>query len=111
VVESTPDLRIIVDVATKVPNLDFLGCKVGGYERGPFYSDKIAEHYERDWKGLRRDSRHDFASTISSCISQLPKSLTRASLDFMNPFNDVVMIYHDRKLPDLVSPVFPRTKR
>lgn len=45
-VESKLDLRVIVDLATKFPNLEFLGCKVGGYEWcQTYYEEQPAKHY------------------------------------------------------------------
>jgi hypothetical protein len=105
VVESKLDLRIIVELATRFPNLEFLGCKVGGYEWCRTHGEEQPiKQYERDWEGPRRDSRHDFANVVASYASQLPSSLKRASLDFMNPLYDVITIKHDEERPDLVTP-------
>jgi hypothetical protein len=108
-VEMKLDLRIIVDLAVKFPNLEFLGCKVGGYEwctaRNEKYEDvQPVKYYEHDWEGPRRDSRHDFAGAVATCISQLPNSLKSACLDFLNPLDNVLDIDHEERQPDLVSP-------
>jgi hypothetical protein len=102
--------RILIDLATKFPNLEFLGCHTGGFEWHSLTLSAQDEpgdlfaHYLHDWEGPRRDARHDFAKAVTCNIDQLPKSLKRASLDFLAPFERTTDITHNRSLPDLVSP-------
>lgn len=118
-VESKLDLRVIIDLASRLSNLQYLEFKTGGFEwpsincpytAGP--EEEISEalnYFERDWDGPRRDARHDFASSITSGNAQLPDSLKRVSLDFLNPLDDaIVHVHHEQVLPDLVGPLFLR---
>ncbi|KAF2185759.1 hypothetical protein K469DRAFT_574976 [Zopfia rhizophila CBS 207.26] len=103
--ESKLDLRVIIDLATKLPNLEYLGFQTGGYEWCPTWAEEEpAKHYEHDWEGPRRDARHDFASAVTSCSVQLPSSLKRASMDFLNPLVRTIDIHQGKGLPNLVSP-------
>jgi len=100
------DLRCIVDLITKFPNLEYLGSQTGGYEWHSIKTNEDAQQYERDWEGPRRDSRHDFAGALvqAAHAGQIPNTLTRASLDFLHPLTDVVQIHHSKPLPNLVGP-------
>jgi hypothetical protein len=99
------DLRCIVDLMTKFPDLEYLDVRTGGYEWHPTMAEEEpAQHYERDWEGPRRNSRHDFAVAITSHVRQLPIDLKRASLDFMYPLDRTTQIHHGKCLPDLVNP-------
>ncbi|EUC44120.1 hypothetical protein COCMIDRAFT_38013 [Bipolaris oryzae ATCC 44560] len=103
--ESKLDLRVIIDLAAKFPNLEYLGCKTGGFEWHETAGEIEPEtHFKHDWEGPRRDARHDFANAVSSPSFEFPKSLTRASLDFLNPLTRAVDISQSRPLPDLVGP-------
>jgi hypothetical protein len=100
------DGRVSIDLATRFPNLEFFDIRTGGYEWYPKMEDEEpAKHYEHDWEGPRRDSRHDFATAVTSYISQFPSSLKRASLDFLSPLERTTNIHHYMALPDLVSPL------
>jgi hypothetical protein len=104
--ESKLDLRVILDLATKMPNLEYLGVQTGGYEWCETLDeeeDLCSGHYEHDWAGSRRDARHDFAAAVSRHISELPKCLRRASLDFLYPLDRAFNIHHEKPLPDLVG--------
>jgi len=103
--ESKLDLRVMIDVATRFPNLEYLGVETGGFEwHSKYADDDPQDHYEHDWEGPRRDTRHGLAESIRSFIVQLPSSLKRASLDFMNPLLRVIDIDHAQDLPNLVGP-------
>jgi hypothetical protein len=104
-VESKLDVRVIVDLATTLPNLEYLGVKTGGFEWCPTWKqDARTVHYEKDWEGPRRDARLDFARTVTADNFQLTNSMTKASLDFLNPLERSTAINHDACLPDLVGP-------
>lgn len=95
----------MVDVATKLPNLEHLGIEAGGYEwYNTIPEDEVAKHYQHDWEGPSRDGRHDFAGAVSSCKPQLPSQLERASLDFLNRLENALDIHHGEDLSNLVSP-------
>jgi hypothetical protein len=100
------DRRVSIDLATRFPNLEFLDVRTGGYEWCPkMAEEEPAKHYEHDWEGPRSDSRRDFATAVTSCITHLPSSLKKASLDFLNPFERATNIDHYMALPNLVSPL------
>jgi hypothetical protein len=102
------DLRVLIDLAVRMPNLEYLGLRTGGHEWCETLNqeeDTYIQHYERDWEGPRRDARHDFAAAVIRCVDDIPKTLRRASLDFLNPLARAIEIHHDRPLPDLVGPL------
>jgi hypothetical protein len=100
------DGRVSLDLATRFPNLEFFDIRTGGYEWHPKMEDEEpAKHYEHDWDGPRRDSRRDFATAVTSWMAQLPGSLRRASLDFLNPLVRATNIDHYMALPNFVSPL------
>ncbi|USP75704.1 hypothetical protein yc1106_02978 [Curvularia clavata] len=101
------DLRILVDLATRFPNLEYLGTRTGGFEWCEYWEKENhspAKDYERDWPGLQRDTRHGFTSAVLSSYRKFPRSLQRAHLDFLNPLSRVLQIHHAQPLPDLVAP-------
>lgn len=101
-------LRILIDLAKRFPNLEYLGIRTGGFEwceySGETDDDPVKE-YESDWPGLQRDSRNELSDVLLSLHGQLPKSLRRACLDFLNPLSRAFQIAHSRLLPDLVAPL------
>ncbi|USP75706.1 hypothetical protein yc1106_02980 [Curvularia clavata] len=101
------DLRILVDLATRFPNLEYLGIRTGGFEwcEHSGQADDPIKQYECDWPGLQRDARNSFADALLSLYDQLPKSLRRACLDFLNPLSRAFEIAHSKPLPDLVGPL------
>ncbi|KAF2241818.1 hypothetical protein BU26DRAFT_555975 [Trematosphaeria pertusa] len=105
IVESKLDLRVMVDLATRFPNLEFWGCQVGASEWYETYAEEEpVRHYEHDWEGPRRDARVDFARAVEACIDQIPISLRRASLDFLSSIENVISIHHGKQQPNMVYP-------
>lgn len=97
------NLRVLIDLAVKLPNLEFLKCKIGagsGWTDGT--DSNLARYYGRDWPGPHRDSRHDFAKAMKA--ASLPLSLREARLDFLHPLSDAEDIDQTQSLPDLTSP-------
>lgn len=104
-VESKLDLRVIVDLTTKVPNHEYLGCQTGEFEWFPALDEEgPTRHFQHDWEGPRRDARHDFAGAVTFYSTQLPKSLKRASLNSLDPIVRRTDIDQTQTLPNLVSP-------
>jgi len=104
--ESKLDLRILIDLAISMPNLEYLGTRTGGYEWCETLDedeDPCSGHFEHDWAGPRRDARHDFAAAVTSCVDKLPKTLRRATLDFLYPLSRVTDYDHGTLFPDLVG--------
>ncbi|KAH6633083.1 hypothetical protein C7974DRAFT_433253 [Boeremia exigua] len=99
------DLRMIVDLAKKLPNLEFVGCQLGQGEVCPKYvgRSRFWAHYENDWEGPRRDTRHHFAEAVESFC--LPSTMERVRLDFLDNY-DMQIEHLDQRddMPDLVGP-------
>ncbi|KAJ4351282.1 uncharacterized protein N0V89_006621 [Didymosphaeria variabile] len=85
------DLRMIVHLAARCPNLRYLGCKIG--------IDEWAATDE-DYRHIG-DNRKEFASAVYN--TKLPSSLRYIQLNFMNKAEDR-MNEQRKQLPDLVYP-------
>ncbi|KAF2183381.1 hypothetical protein K469DRAFT_668401 [Zopfia rhizophila CBS 207.26] len=97
------DLRILIDLAIKLPRLEFLGCKLSaGSGWTTELSTEAARHYTRDWAGPYRDTRHDFAKALETAA--LPSTLRQAQLNFLYPLSAAERIDQSQKVPNLVSP-------
>ncbi|KAF2251579.1 hypothetical protein BU26DRAFT_518202 [Trematosphaeria pertusa] len=95
------DLRILLGLTQKFPNLERLKCRVGGDEWPSDLCDNPGRHFTHDWEGPRRDSRRDFARTMDSIT--LP-SLRYVDLDFMNPLGFSMYLDQRQAMPNLVMP-------
>ncbi|KAJ4324519.1 hypothetical protein N0V94_001259 [Neodidymelliopsis sp. IMI 364377] len=99
------DLRMLGDLANKFPNLGFVGCQLGKNEICPTYVGKSQfwSHYERDYEGPRRDTRHNFANAFK--ISDRFLLLKRAQLDFIADYaQQLESLDQVQNMPDLTSP-------
>jgi hypothetical protein len=85
------DLKIVIFLAEKCPNLHYLGCKIGIDEWTT--TEEESRH--------RRNTRNGFADAVYN--TRLPNSLRYVQLDFMNKAEDR-MIEQRKRLPDLVYP-------
>ncbi|KAL9621686.1 MAG: hypothetical protein Q9160_003939 [Pyrenula sp. 1 TL-2023] len=97
------DLRILIDIAVKLPFLEYLGCNLDA--GSPWTTDRSSEaagHFTRDWAGPCTDSRHDFATVLDTAL--LPSTLRQAQLNFLYPLAAAERIDQSQQLPDLVSP-------
>lgn len=100
-------LRITNDLATKLPNLEYLGCETSSFEWCPTKgrdtrgSEDPEMHYEHDWEGPRRDVRHDFANAVTSNRAQILYSLKRASLGFLSRMERTIDIRQSTPSPNL----------
>lgn len=56
------DYRIIIDLAVKLPALEFLGCRIGHNDWFRKSASGAANLLHRDWARPRRDTRSDFAN-------------------------------------------------
>lgn len=94
------DLRVIIDLAGRCPNLEYLGCKLGAGEWVDT-ADPWMEHFMYDFPGCRRDARHDFAVAMSE--AHLSSTLQHVQLDFIHELYQSVQ--EQRKaMPNLVLP-------
>ncbi|KAG9206994.1 hypothetical protein G6514_000285 [Epicoccum nigrum] len=96
------DLRILLDLAAPLSNLQVLNCNIGGDEFVKGLDVEEARYSLQDWPGPRRDSRHDFAKAIQSV--QLPTSLMHMDLDFIYPIGAADWIDQRLQMPNLVKP-------
>jgi hypothetical protein len=95
------DLRVLIDISNKLPNLDELRCKLGGDEWPRGARLEAGRYITHDWAGPRRDSRHDFSKALSAVA--LP-CLRHAHLDFIHPLSSVDWIDQRLALPNLTQP-------
>lgn len=82
------DLRVLVDLVSRLPRLELLGCKLLGAGSGwtTYYPSRAIRYIAQDWAGPYRDSRNDFAKAIKT--TALPLTLREARLDFLHPLFD-----------------------
>jgi hypothetical protein len=102
-VELKMDYRVMVDLLSKLPNLDYWGCRMGGDEWSPKYEQEAAQYLTQDWAGPRRDTRQDFAKALSSV--RLPDTLRRIRLDFLDYLDQSTNFDHLTAQPDLTNSV------
>lgn len=95
------DYRVLIDLASKFTNLEYLGCNVGGDEWTPPFEDEVAQHFMEEYAGPTRDTRNDFARALES--AELPKTLRRIQLDFLNPLSEVGGLDQRRSMPNLIG--------
>jgi hypothetical protein len=97
------DYRVMIDLVTKLPNLEYRGCRIGGDEWWPKTKQEATQYFTQDWAGPRRDTRHDFAEGLLSI--RLPNSLRSIHLNFFHDLTSTTDIDHLTAQPDLTSPV------
>lgn len=93
------DLRILIDLASKIMSLEQLKCSFDAYFDGMHSAEESTRHFTQDWAGPHRDTRHDFARLLDSIT--LP-SLKRMNLNF-NPRCDQSRDQREI-LPNLILP-------
>lgn len=76
------DMRIMLDLSNKFPNLAALHCNIGGDEWLGCNEDYRQRYITKDWAGPRRDSRHDLARALDTAPTL---RLRVARLDFLFP--------------------------
>lgn len=90
------DPRILVALAARCPNLEYLGSRIGADE-----GIVTNEECRQDFPGCNRDARHDFAKAIFT--TKLPDSLRDIQLNFVNNVHDGVG-EQSLQLPNLMHP-------
>lgn len=78
--KSRLDPRVTIDMARRLPNLEYLGCCLGVEEWRLSNVDPIRKHFEHDFEGCARDARLVFAEVLAE--AKLPSSLREVQLDF-----------------------------
>jgi hypothetical protein len=74
------DLRVLIDIASKLSSLEQLKCSLEAYFDGMHVAKESIRHFTQDWAGPHRDTRHDFARLLDS--TTLP-SLKRMNLTLL----------------------------
>lgn len=96
------DLRVLLDLSYKLPNLATLACGIGGDEWPSPLSDDIGFHLSHEYQGPRRDSRHVFAQNLDlTHLSQLRD----VELNFIRPFRHTELNDQRVRMPNLVAPL------
>jgi hypothetical protein len=93
------DLRILVDLASKITSLRQLTCNFDTYFGGMNSAKEVTRHFSQDWAGPHRDTRHDFARLLDS--------ITLSSLESLNlDFHCSGDKWRDQQkiLPNLIAP-------
>lgn len=93
------NLRILLDLSSKISNLEPLQCLVGGDGWCGGFENAGLRHIARDCAGARRDSRHDFGKALQA----LP-ALPHIELDFLHPLIIVDIIDQRRGVLNLTKP-------
>ncbi|KAJ4356542.1 uncharacterized protein N0V89_004576 [Didymosphaeria variabile] len=81
--DSRLDWRVLLDVASRCPNLEYLGCQTGSREETVSPENREKWHFERDYDACIAATRKDFAAAAQELT--LPASLKNVQLDFLNP--------------------------
>lgn len=100
------DLRVIMDLTCKLPNLEELECPFL-YERFMYpYMIGLLVPFCLPWEGPWRDSRHDFARAVRTAElgNLLPTSFKKAELHFFDVDKDGDSMQHHDSIKDLVHP-------
>ncbi|CAI6336775.1 unnamed protein product [Periconia digitata] len=96
------DLRMLLDLAVKLPKLRLLGCKInagGGWTTN--CPSEATRHYTKNWVGPICDSRDGFAQAFEDL--SLPQTLRSADLNLMWPLSEVENIDQTMPLPNLLG--------
>jgi hypothetical protein len=97
------DLRILIDLANKLPRLRRFICKVGGEDWMSYVSwaAYTANQYRYVFEGPMRDSRHSFANLAPQMQF---KDLKDLDLDFLSPMTVIDWTDQRKSMPNLVAP-------
>ena len=98
----TLDLRILIDLADKLPNLRNLICRVGGEDWVSYvnWAAYTANQYRHVFEGPKRDSRHSFANMAPKIQS---KGLRDLDLDFLSPMYVIDYTDQRKSMPNVVA--------
>lgn len=81
-----PDARMLIDIAARCPNLEFLDCELGLGEWKCTEEDIELQHFSRDFEACQLDSRTGFTNALNTHV--LPKTLRYARLDFLRGLSE-----------------------
>jgi len=96
------DLRVLLDLSDRLPNLSALCCRIGADELySNTFSSEGLRFITQDWIGLRKDSYSRFVESLEK-ISL--RNLRHARLDFLYPLSHIQCIDQRLPMPELVNP-------
>jgi hypothetical protein len=75
------DPRVLIDIASRFANLEYLGCQLGVEEGRSTDQYPTLQHFEHDFEACARDARRDLAKALQSTV--LPATLRYVQLDFL----------------------------
>jgi hypothetical protein len=101
VAQSRIEPRVAIDLACKLPNLEYLGCRLGVEEWEFTNADPVRKHFEHDYGGCARDARAAFAEALAA--AQLPPALREVQLDFFFDLGEHLHLDQDEGGPELVA--------
>lgn len=96
------DLKVLLDLAYKLPNLEQLACEIGGDEWPMPLSHEVTSHLWHTYQGPRRDSRNNFAHSMDP--ASLPPRLREIEGNFIHPSSHLDYIDQRIAMPDLTAP-------
>ncbi|KAF2625658.1 hypothetical protein BU25DRAFT_300726, partial [Macroventuria anomochaeta] len=96
------DLRVLLDLSGKLPNLSALRCRIGADE---LYSNTLSSeplrYITQDWIGPRKDSRSGFGKALEGLALH---NLRHVCLDFLYPQFRIQHIDQGLPMPNLTAP-------
>lgn len=95
------DLQVLLDMSSKLQNLETLQCEIGGDDWVSGQGVEAAHQIRHDWEGPRRDSRHDFARAAEHLVL---RRLRHVRLDFIYPINESDQMDQRLAMPNLTQP-------
>jgi hypothetical protein len=98
---SRPDWRVLLDVASRLPNLEYLGSRFGVEEWRLPGVDPPRRHFEYEFEGCAMESRVGLAKLLAE--KKLPATLRNVQLDFLNDLEQHLQA-HEEGGPDYVRP-------
>lgn len=98
--QSRIDLRVIIDLASRCPNLEYLGCEIG-IDEWTNSKDLALVHYRHNHVGPLCDTRNDFGQAILN--AKLPSALQYVQLYLISNITGAINEQRGSP-PNLVEP-------
>ena len=99
---SRVEARTVIDLAVRLPRLEYLGCSLGTEEWRLHDEDPARKHFEHDYEGCAKDSRIEFGKALAQ--AQLPTMLREVQLDFFHDLSEHMLTEERGGGPDLAGP-------
>lgn len=95
------DLRVLLDILSRLPNVRTFSCAIGGDEWPSALRDEATVSLWHTHQGPRRDTRHEFAAALQEM--SVP-TLRVILLNFIEPDDHVEAIDQRVAMPNLTTP-------